>query len=167
MSLNAKETNKVLNNFGKRVTKLAKINIGKKKKGRRIDNSGKLRKSVGYELETFKSGNFSFSFLMEDYGENVDQGRKPGKGIPVKELMSWIKSKPVRLRDLDTGSFIKSTKSRLKSLSFLINRKIREEGIEATHFFSDPFEKEFKKLPEKLLESFGLDLDIFLESSFK
>lgn len=162
MPLKAKNTNKVLNNFGQRVTKLAKINIGKKKKGRVIDNSGTLRESIDYELKTFASGNFSFSFLMEEYGENVDKGRKPGKGIPVKALMSWIKSKPIRLRDLETGSFIKSTKSRLNSLSFLINRKIKKEGIEATNFFSEPFEKEFKKLPDQLLKSFGDDLDLFL-----
>ncbi|MBL4706372.1 MAG: hypothetical protein JKY54_17725 [Flavobacteriales bacterium] len=167
MSLDPIQTNKVLNNFGERVTKLARINIGKKKKGRKIDNTGTLRKSIGFDLETFKSGNFSFSFFMEDYGENVDQGRKPGKGIPVKELMSWIKSKPIRLRDLETGKFVKTTKAGLNSLSFLINRKIKKEGIEKTNFFTDPLEREFKKLPEQLVKSFSLDLDTFLEASLK
>ncbi len=156
----------ILDEFGERVTRLAKINIGAtrtvKGKKRRIDNSGRLRESLGYGVEVFKNS-FGFHIEMEKYGEFVDKGRKPGKGIPPAELMKWIKSKPIRLRDLKTGSFIKETPSRLNSLAFLINRKIKRHGIAATNFLSDPFSAEFKKLPDELIEAFGLDVDSFIE----
>ena len=160
---------KVLNEFGERVSKLAKINIGATRtvngKRRRIDNSGDLRKSIRYDVEVFKNS-VGFYIEMEAYGKYVDQGRKPGKGIPVETLKQWIKSKPVRLRDLKTGSFIEQTESRINSLSFLINRKIKEKGIAATNFLSDPFSEEFKKLPDDLIEAFGLDVDEFLKQQF-
>lgn len=165
MSLDPIETKKALDIFAERVVKLSRINIGKTKKGRKIRNTGRLAKSIGIEVAMFKNGNFSLAFEMEDYGENVDAGRKPGKGIPVKELLSWIKSKPIRLRDLETGKFLKTTKSRLNGLAFVINRKIKKEGIKATNFFTDPLEKEFKKLPDEIAKKFSLDLDTFIEES--
>ena len=161
--LSATETAKVLNTFGERVVKLSKINLGVMKK----DNTGDLRKSISYDIDVFRSGNFAFAFNMEEYGGNVDRGRKPGKGIPINVLDEWIKTKPVRLRDLKTGKFLKQTPSRMKSLSYLINRKIKNEGIEATYFFSKPFEEEFKKLPDALIKSFALDVESYLEQQLK
>jgi len=162
----------VLDEFGERVTKLARINVGATRtvngKRRKIDNSGKLRNSIKYNVNVSKSGkSFAFDISMEDYGENVDKGRKPGKGIPVNELLKWIKSKPIRVRDLKTNSFVKQTESRINSLAFLINRKIKEKGIAATNFLSDPFSKEFKDLPDDVMGAFGLDVEQFLEFSLK
>lgn len=155
-------TQKELDNFGKRVVKLAKINLGAKRNGKVIDSSGTLRRSLDYDLEVFKSGNFSFSIEMEDYGVNVDKGRRKGKAPPTAPILKWIKSKPVRLRDLKTGSFIKQTESKLKGLAFVIARKIKREGITATNFLTDPFEQEFKKLSDDLLNAFDLDIDTLL-----
>ena len=162
-TLSAKKTRRVLDTFGERVVRLSKINLTTDKK----NNTGDLQKSLGFEMEVFRSGNFSFAFLMEEYGGNVDRGRKAGKGIPVRVLDEWIRTKPVRLRDLETGKFLKKTPARLKSLSYLINRKIKEEGIEASNFFSEPFEKEFKQLPDELVKAFGLDVESYLEQQLK
>mgnify|MGYP003675135661 FL=1 len=104
---------------------------------------------------------------MEASGGNVDKGRKAGKGIPINVLDEWIRTKPVRLRDLKTGAFLQKTPARMKSLSYLINRKIKEEGIKASNFFSEPFEQEFRKLPEQLVESFALDIESYLEQQLK
>ena len=150
---------KVLNEFGERVTKLARINLGALKK----DDSKKLRKSIDYNTTVHKNS-FSFSIEMEDYGEWVDKGRKPGKGVPIDIIPKWIKSKPVRLRDMD-GRFIPKTETAIKQAAFLINRKIKEEGIKPTNFLSEPFEKEFKDLPDELIEAYGLDIDDLLEMS--
>ena len=164
------EVKKILDNFGENVSRLAKINVGAnrvvKGKRRRIDNTGKLRKSIDYTLKVSKNNtSFEFAMVMEDYGEWVDKGRKAGKGIPPNELYKWIKSKPIRVRDLKTKSFVKQTESRIKSLAFLINRKIKKEGIAATNFLSEPFQKEFKDLPRELQEAFALDVEEFIEFS--
>lgn len=143
----------ILDDFASNVTRLSKINLGKYKtvdgKRRRIDNSGDLRRSLRYELLKTDKG-YSVKFFMLDYGAYVDKGRKPGKGIPIDKLKSWIKSKPVRLRDLKTNRFIASTESRINSLSFLINRKIREKGIAPTNFLSEPLQDQLEKLNENL-----------------
>ena len=166
--INKAHISKVLDDFGAEVVRQSKLNIGATKtvkgKKRKIDNTGTLRKSLDYQVKVMPNS-FSFFIEMEEYGEWVDVGRKPGKGIPQKELMSWIKSKPIRLRDLETGEFLKTTKSRMNSLAFLINRKIKEKGIAATNFLSDPFEKAFKDLPEDVIEAFGLDVEHFLKTS--
>ena len=161
--LSAKNTEDILENFGERVVRLSKINLATLKK----NNSGSLQKSIGFEMDVFRSGNFSFAFMMEEYGGNVDKGRKAGKGIPINVLDEWIRTKPVRLRDLKTGAFLQKTPARMKSLSYLINRKIKEEGIKASNFFSEPFEQEFRKLPEQLVESFALDVESYLEQQLK
>lgn len=166
--LDRKHISKVLNEFGKEVTENAKINIRFKKlanKGKnKINNEGDLAKSVKYNVKVMPNS-FSFFIEMEDYGEWVDKGRKPGKGIPVDKLMGWIKTKPVRLRDLKTGQFLGKTESRMKSLAFLINRKIKEKGIAATNFLTDPFNKAFQDLPDDIIEAFGLDVEQFIETS--
>ena len=181
---------KILDDFGARVTKLAKINVGASRtvdgKRRKTDSSGKLRNSISYNAKVSKTNkSFEFSISMQEYGVFVDGGRdgtekkrasnkslfysstRTGKGIPLKPLLAWIKKKPIRVRDLSTGSFVKATESRIKSLAFLINRKIREEGIAATNFLSDPFGKEFKGLPEKIIKGFGLDVEEFFKFSTK
>lgn len=156
------EVQKELDKFGKRVTKLAKINLGAKRNGKIIDSSGTLRRSLDYHLEVFRSGNFSFDIEMEDYGTYVDKGRKKGSQPPTEPILKWIKKKPVRLRDLKTGSFIKQTESKLKGLAFVIARNIKEKGIKETLFLTQPFEKEFKKLSNKLVDAFALDIDTLL-----
>ena len=161
---------KVLQDFGDRVVKLAQINLGRtytarrsngKAYRKRIDSSGTLRKSLKSTLETrgddgrFISGRVDFS--MADYGKYVDAGRKPGKGIPLAPLEKWIRNKPLRLRDLESGGFVKMTDSRVRSVAYLISRKAKKKGIEATNFLSDPIEDEYPKLAQQLSEALGDD----------
>lgn len=152
-----------LKNFADNVTRLVRINVGSTRvvngKRRKIDTTGKLRSSISYTLDVTPNS-FTMAFLMEEYGKYVDEGRKPGKGAPPEVIERWVKQKPIRPR-LD-GSFVKVTDARVKSLAYLINRKIKEEGIEPTRFFTEPFEKEFKKLPQDLVEAFALDIEDFL-----
>jgi len=153
------EVQKELDNFGKRVVKLAKINLGRRNKGKIIDSSGNLRKSLAYDLKVFKTNNFHFSIEMEDYGEYVDKGRRAGSQPPSAPILKWIKKKPIRLRNLKTGSFVKQTESKLKGLAFVIARKIKRVGIKETLFLTEPFEKEFKNLSDDLLNAFDLTID--------
>ena len=164
----------ILNEFGERVTRLAKINIGatrlvKNRKGntvkRKIDFSGNLRKSIKYEVEVFKNS-FGFYIEMEDYGKDVDQGQPAGSKPSIPDLKNWIKYKPVRLRD-SQGSFVKMTNLRVVSFAKLIQKNIQKHGTAATNFISEPFSAEFKKLPDELIEAFGLDVDKFLEQQFR
>lgn len=168
MALEKKYVNDTLKKFGDDVVRLAKINIGATRtvngKRRKIDNTGTLRNSLDYNLKVSKNS-FGFSIEMEEYGEWVDKGRNIGKYAPPDKILKWIKQKPIRLRDLKTNSFVKVTESKLKSLAFLINRKIKEKGIAATNFLTDPFNDKFRTLPQDVLEAYALDVSKFLEDS--
>lgn len=60
-----------------------------------------------------------------DYMEYVENGRKPGKFPPLVKIQEWIQNKPILPRPLANGK-LPST----EQLSFLIARKIAEQGIE-------------------------------------
>ena len=161
---------KALADFADNVVRLAKINIGKtytaknsrgKSYKKRIDNSGKLRNSITSELKTrTEDGRFSKGYIifkMLEYGLNVDKGRRAGKGVPPQVLIDWIKKKPLRIRDLETGSFVKQTESRVKGLAYVINRKIKKYGIPATNFFTDAYESQEDKFMAEMQEAIAQD----------
>ena len=161
---------KALADFADNVVRLAKINIGKtytaknsrgKSYKKRIDNSGKLRNSITSELKTrTEDGRFSKGYIifkMLEYGLNVDKGRRAGKGVPPQVLIDWIKKKPLRIRDLQTGSFVKQTESRVKGLAYVINRKIKKYGIPATNFFTDAYESQEDKFVAEMQEAIAQD----------
>ena len=77
---------------------------------------------------------------------------------PVKPLADWAKFRNIRLRD-DKGRF---TKGNYQTIGFLIARKIYREGIKPSLFFTKPFEQAFNKLPEELVDKYGLDVEDFL-----
>ena len=46
---------------------------------------------------------------------------------------------------------------------FAIAESVYRTGLETTHFFTNPFEKAFKELPDQLVESYGLEVDRLLK----
>ncbi|MCK9417027.1 hypothetical protein M0Q97_10245 [Candidatus Dojkabacteria bacterium] len=104
-----------LENVSDNVIKDAKTNL----RNKNHIATGSLRDSLNYTMKQNKNG-VTIAFGGNDYSEWVDQGRKPGKGIPVDILKNWLK-----LKRLDT------------SLSYVINKKIREKGIDPTYFYTN------------------------------
>ena len=72
---------------------------------------------------------------------------------PPKAFDKWGVRKGIAPRDKQ-GKFIKR-----KSLNFLIARSIFEKGIKPTLFFTKPFEKFFKRLPDELVDKYGLEVE--------
>ena len=164
---------KELSRFAKYVVQQSRTNLSKS--GRKDTNN--LYGSIGYDLKVHK-GSFSLSFYMEEYGAFVDEGvqgknstsKAPNspfrfgsgsgkKGGLTKSISTWIKRKGLKGRD-KKGRFITD-----KSLTFLISRSIYQNGIKPSLFFTKPFEKSFARLPDDIVEKFGLDIDEFLEQT--
>jgi hypothetical protein len=80
---------------------------------------------------------------------------------PTKALDKWIVKKGIAPRD-DKGKFLSR-----EGLKFAIARKIYINGIKPSLFFTKPFEKYYKRLPNQLITKYGLDLDKFIEFSLK
>ena len=154
-----------LRDFAKSVIRNAKRNLKRKK-----SNTRNLEGSLDYDLKVHKNS-FSLSFYMLPYGEFVDQGVSgkkkkyntpfsfKSKMPPSKPIDKWIRQRGIKGRGKD-GRFITN-----KSLSFLIRRSIFNNGIKPSLFFTRPFENAFKKLPNELIEQFGLDVDNFIDET--
>jgi hypothetical protein len=105
---------------------------------------------------------FEMDFSMEEYGFYQDKGvsgikkkyntdyKYTNKMPPAKAFDKWVVRKGLAPRE--KGKF----KSR-KSLSFAIARSVYYNGIKPSLFFTKPFEKAIKRLPNDLVEAFGID----------
>jgi len=163
------ETNfllEALQEFERKVVEAAKSNLQKKNK----NVSGKLKDSIKGEVKVMPNSIRVF-FEMDNYGWFQDQGVKgvksgsslsnfsyKSKMPPSKVFDKWSVRKGIAPRT-KSGKFLKR-----KSLNFLIARSVFHHGIKASMFFTKPFEKQFKQLPEELIEKYGLDMENLLVS---
>jgi len=151
-----KKTNKVLQKFNDHLEILAKKNlIGEGK-------TGKLQKSIKVSNETTDT-HLYVNMNMEYYGEWVNDGRKPGMGIPVDVLKRWIVSRNIVAKDKE-GTVLPMTPSVLNSLSFVMNRKIKQEGIRPTYFIEESLDTLFKKFSTNITDALGDDI---VDDAFK
>ena len=181
--LRAENIQKVLDEFGKNVVRLARIELGATRKGQRwkwdeesqsykrgkkfnkvINNSGTLSKSLAYSTNLSNANSISFDISMADYGEWVDKGRKKGTSAPSLAIQKWVETKPIRPRTA-SGSFAKITSKNINSLTYLINRKIKKVGIEPTNFLTEPFNLKYQNLPNEIVEAYALDVEDFVRFS--
>ena len=155
---------KELERFFKEVIKESRKNL----KSGGHNASGDLSRSLNYNIKE-NPNSIEADFLMEDYGDFIDKGVKgvkEGKSLknykyttkkpPVKFLRTWLKRKTGKFRSKD-----------LNSRAFAVQNIIYQRGIKPTEFFSKPFEKAFKTLPDELVEAYGLDVEQFMEFVLK
>jgi hypothetical protein len=183
--LDNKNTKGYLNSFAKYVIQQSRSNLTKGGK----NNQKKLYNSLDKEIEV-GANSFRLAFLMEDYGKFVDKGvrgKDPSRvsknakikgqqaagseykfgsgnfrgtwGTFTNGLEKWVKSKNLRLRD-SKGKF---TQGNVKTIAQIVARNIYFRGIKPSLFFTKPFEKAFERLPEELIEAYGLDVEQFLQ----
>jgi hypothetical protein len=154
---------KALDTFGKRVQQQARANLTRNK----MNASKGLYESTKYDL-TVSPNSFILSFDLENYWQFQDSGvsgterkfntpfsyktKKPTAQIFEK----WAKLKGIKPRNKQ-GKF-----TTYKSFGFAVATAIFKRGIKPTKFFTKPFENEFKKLPEEVVEAFALELDDLL-----
>ena len=163
------ETNfllEALQEFEQRVVQAAKDNLQRTNK----NVSGKLDDSIKGEVKQMPNSIRVF-FQMDNYGWFQDQGVrgvKSGKSLsnfsykskmpPSKVFDKWTIRKGLAPRD-KKGRLLKR-----KSLNFLIARSVFHHGIKPSMFFTKPFESAFEKLPNELIEKYGLDMENLLVS---
>ena len=165
-------TQEALEDFKRYVIQQARTNLTKGKKNVSKD----LYNSLQGFVEKSPAG-FRLYFEMEDYGMFLDKGVRgkqayyadeatsgspfsyKDKMPPIKPLAEWAKKRNIRLRD-DKGKF---KKGNYNTIGFLIARSIFDKGMKASLFFTKPFERAFKRLPEDLQEAFGNDINKMLQ----
>jgi len=162
---NGEET---LQKFIKYVVSQAKRNLTTSGK----NASKKLYNSISGESKVMPNS-IGIYFDMEEYGFYQDKGvsgkkRKFNTPFSYKSKMpppsafdKWTIRRGIAPRNVK-GQF----QSR-KGLNFAIARSIFEKGIKPSLFFTKPFEAGFKKLPDNLVESYGLDVVDLFDSVMK
>ena len=149
-----------------------KDHIIREAKAKAPTSSGNLKNNItGYVKESANS--IQITFEMPEYGFFQDQGVSgkkkkyntefsyTDKMPPPSKLDKWIVRKGIAPRK-EGGKFASR-----KSLQFLIARSIYMNGIKPSLFFTKPFEAAFKKLPNELVEKYGLGMEELLDEIIK
>lgn len=100
---------------------------------------------------------FKVSISLADYWQYLERGRGPGKFPPVDKIKEWIEVKPVNPTPLSNGK----TPS-VEQLSFLIGRKIANEGTEGKPFFEPAKEQTIREFEDKINQAIEEDVSNFI-----
>ena len=186
-----KNIQELLNDFRDNVIREAKSNLSSR------TDTGNLKKSLKSYVKESKNS-IQISFEMDEYGFYQDEGvrgKDPSKVSPnakikgqqapnsqykfgsgksnktfadfQRKMAAWAQRKNVRFRDAK-GRFAKGG---YNSMGYIIAKNIYNRGLKPTLFFTKPFEKYFKQLPDELVDKYDLDLqrlfDQITEENFK
>lgn len=117
----------ILEEWAENYTVTARENLIRKK-GRA---TGALLESINYNIET-KSSIISLHINMADYAKFVNDGRGPGKAPPRKAIEDWIKVRGISMKKKPSKGITRERE--IKTLAFLIGRKIATYGTKAKKF---------------------------------
>lgn len=162
----ASEFENILNEYALAVVERAQSNLRIKRRVRgKVVNrvaSGRLLNSLYYNLKIrYNKPTIDFTVSNDDagkYADVIEFGRRPYPGDPtkrppVKDIMQWIKLKPLKLRNRQ-GEFIKATESNIKSAAFAIAKSIGEKGIEGIYYYTEAIDDTWDEYKDKLMDSY-------------
>jgi len=104
---------------------------------------------------------YRMQIRMAEYGENVDKGRAPGKGLPVGVLEQWLKY-PNTLQKV-TGQDKQLKDYERKSLAFVINRSIKRKGIKPKNWIQPAADKANRNIAGVVEAALAEDIEITFE----
>lgn len=146
---------RVLNEFVDYFIELARQNLTE-------DNSiatGELYNSFEKIIEIGEDY-FSVKISMADYWKYVNGGRKPGKFPPPDKIRNWIEVKPVNPYPLSNGKL-----PSVDQLTFLISRKIANEGIEPTNFYDEAKQEAITRFNQAIDQAIQDDVMDFINDA--
>lgn len=121
--------------------------------------SGELYESIQVSYNAEKK---QITLTMAEYWKYVNDGRRPGKYVPLNSLLKWIKSRRLKGRNKKTGRFITN-----ESFAWGINQNIKKFGIAPTYFYDKAFQTFEKNFENESLKALGLDIDTFFNNLFE
>ena len=149
---------------------------------RNVHASNNLADSIRYEV---KAGDrwMGVDLSLIDYWKYVEYGRKAGKFPPLDSIEAWIKVKGIQPMTRTQASIKRWTQHRgsirkndggipsIKSLAYLIGRKIATEGIQPRPILATAIDETLQRFDEAINEAITLDIsdsiDIYLEEIYK
>jgi len=164
----------VVNDMAKRFVELMQSDYRMKRKvGRNYTNavaSGTLEKSLAYRLK-IKGKSIDISIYAKGKASQYflarENGRKPGKQPPVDAILDWMRIKPIKLRDKESGKFKKPTEALKRQVAFLIARKIGRDGIKGWHAFDYAMENIWDEYEAQVVAAYQKDFTATIENQLK
>lgn len=101
---------------------------------------------------------YSVKISLEDYWVYVENGRSAGRFPPIDKIRNWIEIKPIEALPDANGR----TPS-VDQLSFLISRKIAQEGIEPKPFFEPARQEAINRFELTIDLAIQEDVDEFIK----
>ena len=95
-----------------------------------------------------------------EYASNVDLGRRPGKFPNINKLQNWIR---IRFGDGPYPNRSGGRPLRLKDLTYLIGRKIQNQGYVGINYTAKALLNAEKIITQELGDAYLLDLEEQLE----
>lgn len=173
-----RHVHKVLNDFGRELVEVYLANINE----RGISASHELANSVSYEIHV-GDRQMGVDLRLADYWKYVEYGRKAGKFPPLDSIERWIEVKGIQPMTRTQASVKRWTQHRgsirrndgsipsIKSLAYLIGRKIATEGIQPRPILTTALDEVYNRFDEALNEAVTQDIkievDIVLEELYK
>lgn len=153
-------------------------------------STGELLRSLNYQVKTIRDG-YQIDFLANEYFKFVDKGVR-GKGSSSRNQTSpyrfkfinpskshkqaieeWLNNNSSIASAMDVTKYGATGRERratitqdkkIKSLAFLIARKMKREGLKATNFWTSAFDETFADFGVKLSEALGKTITINLQN---
>lgn len=100
---------------------------------------------------------FKVSISLADYWRFLENGRGPGKYPPPDAIRNWIEVKPVT-----PYAGVDGKVPSVEQLTFLISRKIAEEGTDPKPFFEPAKEQTIRDFEERISLAIQEDVSNFI-----
>ena len=117
--------------YANQIVQMYRDNLSKEK----VDASGKLSRSVDFDLD-FDSYHVTIYLIMESYWYYIEKGRNKSTGKfgtwrnKYADIENWLRNKIAKGSFIPTGGHtIPKTEKEIKSVSYLIARKITKFGF--------------------------------------
>lgn len=154
-----KIVSQILSTWGEKYAIQARANLEAKKGVA----TGRLLNSINYEIET-RDTIVSLHINMEDYAQFVNDGRAAGKFPPLLEIENWIKTRGITMKRKPKGLKGITREREVKTLAFLIGRKIARVGTRPKKFLP---KVELSLLREQISKALKLYLTVDLVTEVK
>lgn len=142
----------VLNSFADYFIELARQNLTNNNSNASYDLYNSIEKIIEVGEDSF-----SVKISLEDYWKWVEQGRRPGKYPPPEAIKRWVELKPVSATPGLNGKT-----PTVEQLTFLISRKIAEQGTKGAKFFEPAKEQAIRDFSEKIDRAIDEDVSDYI-----
>jgi len=150
-------TIRTLNEYGRRIADLYR----NKNLQAGYDPAAELQ-NITFRVES-NAGVFSIDFNMPDYWRYAENGRGPGRMPPEGSLLKWMEFKQILPAPMTLANG-RTVIPSMKSLEYLIRRKIGRDGTEGQHTWEQTENDIKSDLIRAVTESLKKDCIAYLES---